>query len=178
MITLLNGSPHNNGHTMSVTKQLLADTTNIRQFNTYEMDVDSCDDCKLCIYQPRCKFKDDMTVFYDTINLSDTLIISSPIYFGTLSDQALQVINRLQVYYNQKFEAKNTLTTLNHIIFVVSQGSDKPYMHQGVYHIAKILGKLFDAKTHVLPILDTDHLKDLTKETKKQLFEIKDACSL
>ncbi|MEC9485328.1 MAG: flavodoxin family protein [Candidatus Izemoplasma sp.] len=173
MITILNGSPHKKGKTMMGTNILLEGHTSLSQFDAYDMQVNSCDDCKLCTHTPRCKFKDDVTSFYHTLDNSDVLIISSPIYFGTLTDQTMQVINRLQVYYNQKFMNNNQLTTLDHIIFMVSQGSDKPYMHEGIYYIARILGKLFDAKTHVFAFTDTDNKEAIDDTLKQQLTNLK-----
>ncbi|MCF7925221.1 MAG: flavodoxin family protein [Candidatus Izimaplasma sp.] len=177
MITLLNGSPNKKSKTMTITKKLISNYKNvIHHFDAYQMNVFSCDDCQYCKSVAGCKFKDDMVNFYDCLKQSDTLIISSPIYFGTLSDQTLQIINRLQVYYNQKYHQNNTLTTLKNIILVVSQGSDKNYMHEGVKHTLEILGHLLEAKTHFIAGMDTDHPINFNKQLINQITDVKSAC--
>ncbi len=144
MILVINGSPNTKSQSMSVTKSIIKDKKNVKIINAYDKTITSCDDCKYCEKKIGCSKKDDMQYIYDLLKQTDTLIISSPIYFGALSDKLLTIINRFQRYYGQKFDLKEgNIPQIKNIITITSQGSTKNSMFKGTRLTHNILIKLF-----------------------------------
>lgn len=180
MILVLNGSPNKDSKTMKVVNQLLKDNSEkITRLNTYDLIVDSCDDCKYCDHQIGCSKKDDMTPIYTLLKSADTLIIASPIYFGGLSDKIMKVINRFQRYYSQKFVLKNmNIPQFKNLILVSTQGSDKVRMFNGAKETMNILTKLFEPtysaeilipESDSTPLLNEDYLNTISIVQKKMI---------
>jgi len=172
---ILNGSPHQNSHTMQLTTALFGKHPTI---HVYDLDLKSCDDCKYCTHVAGCKFKkDDMTTVIEAINNADTLIIASPIYFGALSDQLLKVINRFQQFFSAKFNLNAPYPTVDKLYFVNTCGADNETMFDGARLTMNILASLTNAKTHkqfTLKNTDNTSVKaktSLINEYKKQLSD-------
>lgn len=146
MILIINGSPNKDGKTFKITNQLLKGVQDqISIINAYKVNVESCQDCKYCNHAIGCSRNDDMNDIYTKLYKADTLIISSPIYFGGLSDKTMAIINRFQRFYSQKFELKDAnIPRFKNIILVASQGSDKTRMFNGAKETLNILNKLFE----------------------------------
>lgn len=129
---------------MEVTNSLLKDTTNeIKIINTYDLQIESCDDCKYCEYKIGCTKKDQMEEIYTLLNNADTLILSSPIYFGTMTDKMMKVINRFQRYYSDKFIHEIDVPTFKNMLLICTQGSEKTRMFNGAKETFHILNRLF-----------------------------------
>jgi multimeric flavodoxin WrbA len=174
MILLLNGSPNKKGNTMSLVQYML-ENIDYKQINLYKKNITSCNDCKYCDHKIGCKHKDDMQEIYDLLYEADTLIIASPIYFGALTDKMMQVINRFQRFYSQKFVIKEgTIPTFKNLILISTQASDKLYMFDGAKATIRILEKLFEPNnTEILLIPESDDLLPLNEEIKNKLNHIK-----
>ena len=177
MILVINGSPNKDSKTLELTKAILEDNKEqVKFINTYNINVESCDDCKYCSSKVGCIKKDDMNQIYDLLEETNTLIISSPVYFGALSDKTLAVINRFQRYFGQKFDLKdNNIPKIDNVIFVNTAGSKKKRMFRGLKETSKILSFLFNSKYNKnLFIGNSDHVSPLsTKKAIKQINDIK-----
>ncbi|MFW6285099.1 MAG: flavodoxin family protein [Bacillota bacterium] len=117
-----------------------------RIFNAYSMDVSPCDDCKLCMKTPRCKYEDAMESFKEALEAHDTLVIVSPIHFGTLSAPTLTVLSRLQELFNRKHTLKKPIPKLIALHIVATAGADDATMFEGIEKPHSILKRLFNAK--------------------------------
>mgnify|MGYP000088055060 CR=1 FL=1 len=147
MILVLNGSPNSNSKSMTITNQLIADKKNVKLINAYDIELDSCDDCKFCTTNIGCVKSDDMDQIYQFLEETDSLIVSSPIYFGALSDKMMKIINRFQRYYGQKYDLEDlNFPTIKTIIFITTQGSEKSKMINGANLTMDIVSTLFEAK--------------------------------
>lgn len=146
MILIINGSPNKDGKTFRITNQLLKGIEQeVSIINAYQVNVESCQDCKYCNHAIGCSRNDDMNDIYTKLYKANTLIISSPIYFGGLSDKTMAIINRFQRFYSQKFELKDrNIPTFKNIVLVATQGSDKTRMFNGAKETLNILDKLFE----------------------------------
>ncbi len=145
MIVIINGSPNKKSKTMSVTNKLLEHTSeSITTINTYDVNVQSCDDCQYCNYKIGCSKKDDMNDICEKLYEADTLILSAPIYFGGLSDKIMSIINRFQRFYSQKYILKEgSIPHFKNLILISTQSSDKTRMFNGAKETLNILDILF-----------------------------------
>jgi len=142
---LLNGSPNQNGHTLSLAKDIFTiEKKDI--LNAYDLNVNSCDDCKVCHHTLGCKFSDDMELFLNRLKEATTLIIVSPIYFGGLTDQIMKVINRMQMVFERKFTHQTPFTTIQNLYTVSTCGVDKDKMFEGAKLTHQMLSSLLEAK--------------------------------
>jgi len=144
MILILNGSPNKDSATMTISNDLIKKSKEeVIIINTYDLNITSCDDCKYCSKKIGCKYKDDMEKIDDLLFQTDTLILSSPIYFGAFSDTLLKVLNRFQRYYGQKYDLKdNNTPTVTNLITVTTQGSLRKEMFNGAKLTHSILTSL------------------------------------
>lgn len=132
---------------------------NPKIIHAYDTTVSSCDDCKVCHYKPSCKFTDDMTWINDTLEHIDTLVVASPIYFGSLTDQVMTIINRFQPYFEKKFTHNIPVPTIKNIYLISTCASKSHTMFDGPKTTLKILKDLFSAtNTHILTLTNTDNL--------------------
>jgi len=117
-----------------------------------------------------------MHKIYKALEQTDTLILSSPIYFGALSNELMQVINRFQRYYAQKYVHKKPLNIkLKQLILVTSAGSKSTQMFNGAKLTYDILVSLFNPDTHhIVKASNTDHIDPINNdEAIKQIEQIK-----
>ncbi len=174
MILILNGSPNKESTTMTITHKLIEDLKQETLIvNTYGLNVTSCDDCKYCSTKVGCKYSDDMDKIYKYLLKTDTLIISSPIYFGSLSDKLMKVINRFQRYYSQRFDLKDpNVPNIQNLILITTQGSFKKKMFKGAALTYDILMALFNTQNNFkIQAIKSDEIKPL--EFKKIRSKIK-----
>ena len=181
MILVINGSPNKDSKTLSVTKEILKySNEEIKYIDAYKVNVDSCDDCKYCNTKIGCVKRDDMDEIYDLLYKANSLIISSPVYFGGMSDQTMKIINRFQRFFEQKFTIrKGEIPTFNNLIFVSTQGGVNTDMFDGVIQTYKILSFLFnpDYKDIItipstdltLPLKQNKAIKQIHKIQKKMI---------
>jgi len=166
MILIINGSPNKDSKTMKVSNELFKDSKQeIVIRNPYQMDFSSCDDCKYCEKLIGCSKKDDMTEIYTLLKEANTLVISSPIYFGALSDKTMKLINRFQRYYGQKWVLNDSnIPTFKNLILVSTQGSVKTRMFNGAKETMNILQKLFTPESYIEVLIpDSEQLPLMTK---------------
>ncbi len=164
MILVINGSPNKDSKTLSVTYEIIKDSKEeIIYIDAYKIKIDSCDDCKYCHSKIGCVKSDDMDNIYDLLYKAETLIISSPIYFGAMTDQTMKIVNRFQRFYEQKFSIKdNNIPRLNNLIIVSTQGGINNDMFDGVKQTYNILELLFNPDYSVLlTVPSTDELHPL-----------------
>ncbi len=97
-ITGISGSPNVGGNNERIIEQALG----IVEQKGYETDkillsglsVLPCTDCGTCRTAKECPIDDDMTDIYEKLETSDAFIISSPVFFGSLSAQLKALFDR------------------------------------------------------------------------------------
>lgn len=164
MILVINGSPNKDSKTLNVTKEVLKHSKEeIKYIDAYNINIESCDDCKYCNTKIGCVKKDDMEEIYELLYKAKSLIISSPIYFGGLTDKTMKIINRFQRFFEQKYFLKNTnIPRFNNLILISTQGGINTDMFNGAKQTFKILELLFNTDySSILTIPETDELNPL-----------------
>ncbi len=143
-------------------------------FHAYDLNVHSCDDCKLCRMRLACKHNDDMLTVFDALKKADTLIIATPVYFGAMTDALLRIINRFQQLFEAKFTHQKPFTTIQRLILISTTASHDPTMFDGVKLTTRLLEELFDVeRTHTLTLGGTDTIQHITQTYKSQLERFK-----
>ena len=176
MILVINGSPNKDSKTLSVTKEILKYTNKeIKYIDAYKINAESCDDCKYCHSKIGCVKKDDMDGIYELMYTAQSLVISTPVYFGAMSDQTMKIINRFQRFFEQKFTLKDkNIPRFNNMIVVSTQGGLNTEMFNGVKQTYKILELLFNPDySAIITIPSTDDFPPLEQQKAiKQINKI------
>lgn len=96
----ISGSPRRNGNS-----EILLDIclnaarekgAEIEKFVLNVMRFVPCQECENIRNDGKCKIQDDMQKIYPAIETADAVIVSSPIFFGSLSAQTKMMIDRFQ----------------------------------------------------------------------------------
>lgn len=109
---ILNGSPRENGDTVSLIRELTKKLPGEhRIIDAYRCDISPCVDCRYCREHSGCVINDGMRAVYDYLTECDNILIASPIYFSELTGKLLDLGSRLQTYFCASF-FRNEVPTL------------------------------------------------------------------
>ncbi|MCX5678081.1 MAG: flavodoxin family protein [Candidatus Omnitrophica bacterium] len=72
-----------------------------------ELDFKACQECGGCERSGVCVIRDGMSHLYKELDKADAIIVSSPIFFASLSAQAKMMIDRFQCAWVAKYILKN-----------------------------------------------------------------------
>lgn len=76
-----------------------------------ELDFKACQECGGCYKSGVCVIRDGMSYLYKELDKADAVIVSSPIFFASLSAQAKMMIDRFQCAWVAKYILKNSART-------------------------------------------------------------------
>jgi multimeric flavodoxin WrbA len=177
MILILNGSPNKDSMTLTLTENFIKHSNEeFEILNCYQLNIISCDDCKFCSHKIGCPKMDDMQKVYDALLRTDTLILSSPIYFGAFSNELMKVINRLQRYFAERFVHHHELDiNIKRLIAVTTAGSKQSFMFDGAKLTFNLLANLFQVSDkHFIAASDTDNVSPINNtDVLRQIEELK-----
>lgn len=71
--------------------------------------IEPCTACGVCATGKKCVIEDDMQPVYDKLIKADAIIVSSPVYFGTMTAQLKALCDRTVVHRRQGFQLKNKI---------------------------------------------------------------------
>lgn len=104
---IFNGSPRQNGDTVSLIKSFTESSCGeYKIVNAYRCHISPCLDCRYCWRNNGCAIEDEMAEVYQYIQECDNILIASPIYFSELTGKLLDVGSRLQTYFCARFFRK------------------------------------------------------------------------
>lgn len=112
-VCVLKASPRHHGNTNSLAdiciEVLRKNGLEIREFDLYRMDVRPCLACRMCQKdwtEITCVQKDDMAQIFETVALSELLILATPIYSWYCTPPMKSALDRLvyamNMYYGEK----------------------------------------------------------------------------
>jgi multimeric flavodoxin WrbA len=112
-ITCISGSPNAGGNNEKMADMVLE----IAQERGYGTDriflsnlrVEPCTDCGACKKSRDCPIDDDMKDIYRKLETSDAFIVSSPVFFGSLSAQLKALFDRTILLRRNGFLLKGKL---------------------------------------------------------------------
>ncbi|MFU8786015.1 MAG: flavodoxin family protein [Candidatus Izemoplasmataceae bacterium] len=168
-ILMINGSPNLNGYTMACAEKIFEPFT-YELLHAYRLNINPCDDCKVCHHVLRCKHKDAMESVIEKIKHSDTLILVSPVYFGAMTDQLLKIINRFQQLFEAKYTHKSTPIKLKNLYVISTCAAPHDTMFEGIKLTTSILKELFSVENvSIFTANNTDHITNILSENKSSI---------
>ena len=92
------------------------------------LKITPCDSDSFCRKNGTCYIKDDMQLVYKKLKAADAIIISSPVYFGSVTAQLKAMIDRCQVFWVNGFLLKKKPSKKQKGLFLcVSSRDNKSY---------------------------------------------------
>jgi len=109
-VIAFNGSPRRGGNTeILLVEAIRGVKDNGHDVTTYNLDslnLRACLNCGKCDGEGLCVVKDDMQMINQEIRGADRIIVSSPIFFFTVSAQTKIMIDRCQAFWAEKYVHK------------------------------------------------------------------------
>lgn len=107
----ISGSPNLNGNNSKMIDRSL-ELAKGRGFEVHKISLASasispCTDCHVCKKRKTCSIDDDMTEINEILESADGIIVSSPVFFGTLSAQLKIMFDRTLPLRRNNFLLKN-----------------------------------------------------------------------
>ncbi len=109
-IIALVGSPRKNKNNDSLVNNMLKgiqDTCHneihMEKLYIRDLDIKPCMACAACARKAGCIIEDDMSQIYDKFNRADIVIISSPLYFNSISGALKTLVDRNQAIWSSKY---------------------------------------------------------------------------
>ncbi len=97
----LNGSPHQNGHSMALARQLAARVPGESRFlHLYDMAIAPCRGCDACRDGTGCILRDDCDAVVAEMADADAIFLVSPLHFTSLTAPLVALISRFQQFWN------------------------------------------------------------------------------
>ncbi len=107
------GSPREGGNTELLLKEAIRGIEesgfNVQIFHLNQMNIMPCQNCGGCEETGTCVYDDDMSQVYEAIRTADRIILSSPIFFFSVSAQAKMMIDRCQAFWCEKYLLKKPI---------------------------------------------------------------------
>lgn len=106
-VLILNGSPRPNGDTACILERLksrIPGHTEFSTLNTYEENIQPCNDCRYCWEKEGCRVRDKMDILLK--DDYDVLVIASPLYMSFVTPPLFSVISRLNFIWSNRFFLK------------------------------------------------------------------------
>lgn len=169
-VVLLNGSPHRDGNTMLLARELLSVIPGgYTLIHAYDSAVTSCMDCGGCREKPECSIKDGMDELYPLLRQCSVIVIASPMHFGGLSAPLAAVISRLQLYWQAGKRGENAGMRGKKGVLLLTGGAAFPNQFQAAEKQGKLaLRQLRAEVTGKLAVGGTDNLSISQNESARE----------
>lgn len=102
-ILIFMASPHGKNNTGFMVKEFVSafNKNDYKIINVYDEHISPCIDCGFCKESYGiCALQDDMENIYKQINISDVIVLASPMYFSSYPGPMKNIIDRCQAYWN------------------------------------------------------------------------------
>lgn len=151
MIMALLGSPRRKGNTETLLEAFLQGVGSDYEVETYRLEgleLHGCKGCGACYETGECIFDDAIKGLYKHVERAEALVISSPIYFTSVTSQLKVFIDRAQPYWARKYllERESSQKKLGFFISVGGMEEDKYF--PGTRLVVASFFNMVDAKYH------------------------------
>jgi len=141
-----------------------------------DLDISPCTACAYCRSNYNCIINDDMGLLYKLFRESDIISISAPVYFSSLPAGLKAVIERCQVFWEEKRRGEASLSGKRGSLIAVS-GADYPGVFTSstliLRHFFNSTGVLYDEDRYVF-LTNTDFLPGIPDTAVKRVGELAD----
>lgn len=155
---IINGSPREQGNTAALIAELRRHLPGeIVEISAFRSNIAPCVDCRACWTTAKCAVQDDMQIIYD--DDFDNVVLASPVYFGTLPGQVLNLMSRMQPWHCATYFLKKPLEQKKKKAAVILTAGGKNNTARTQHHILAMM-RMLNAHGHeehqvVSPMTDT-----------------------
>ena len=154
-------------------EQAVAEVTSLR---VSDLSVSPCTACAHCRTHYSCIINDDMDMLYRLFRESDLISISSPVYFSSLPAGLKAIIERCQVFWEEKQRGEAALSGKWGSL-ISSGGGDYPGMFTSsvltLRHFFNSTGVMYNEDRYIF-LKNTDSLAEMPDTTLKKVEELAD----
>ena len=197
-IIALAGSPRKRGATGMLMGAAIKGAkdigVNVEIIYANNMNIKPCQGNGHCLKLNGCIYQDDMSMFQDSFLAADGFIISSPVYFGSVTAQLKTIIDRCQVFWAIKQNNKTVPIggKWRPLLFIATSGLDNKRgdRFDGSLEVIKNLGYALDfnifktvlvANTDQMPLLENSpeiaQAYQAGKSLGDEIFKEVDVCN-
>jgi multimeric flavodoxin WrbA len=185
-ILILKGSPRLKGNSSILADQAASGARDVgaevESYDLHKMNIKPCDACDICqgAGDGKCIIEDDMQILYPKLRTADGIVLSSPVYWFTLSAQTKLCIDR---WYALENPNGNALAGKQFGI-ILTYGDTDPYTSGAInairayqdmfrYIKADIVGIVYGSASKVGEIRDKPKIMDRAYLLGQKLGDIK-----
>jgi multimeric flavodoxin WrbA len=128
------------------------------ELSAYRADIRPCVDCRFCHSHARCAVDDDMREVYS--DDYESIVVASPVYYGSLTPPVLAIASRLQIYHAAKHFRGEPIarSSKRGAVLLAGGGKGNPDEAKRVSRvILRILGAGLEAE-NIVASLNTDEM--------------------
>ncbi|AKL96957.1 multimeric flavodoxin WrbA [Clostridium aceticum] len=146
-------------------------SASIEKLYANKMQIASCTACEGCGRKKGCVIKDDMNSLYTKFDEADIVIISSPLYFCSVSSQLKAIIDRNQAIWSSKYILNDSLINKEKSrlgYFICTAGMpDEPHLFDATLPVMELFfksintsheGNLFVPNVDQQPIMEDEKM--------------------
>jgi len=137
----IHGSPRKRGFSSTLhsefIRQFTSAGTEITEIHVYDKNILPCTACGTCRSEFYCPVKDDMEKIYGIIRQADVISISTPLYFSSVPSQLKVLIDRCQIFWEQKNHNPGNLPCRKQGVLFCTAGADYTSMFSGVLQLVR-----------------------------------------
>lgn len=147
-VLIFMASPNKNGNTAKLVESFIKGVDgNINIIYPYEENIKPCIDCRYCyIHNGKCSIKDSMNYIYKKIDMSDVIVIASPMYFASFTSPMKSIIDRMQVYWSKKCIFKEENKSKKKGLLFITAGSEWSNMFIPMENMIRYVFKFIDTE--------------------------------
>ena len=93
----------------------------VEEIHVYDKKISPCTACAVCREKFCCPINDDMQEIYPMIQQADVISISTPLYFSSVPSQLKVLIDRCQVFWEEKIISPKKFLPENRVYFSARQ---------------------------------------------------------
>jgi len=132
----IHGSPRKSGFSSTLHRefinQFITAGAAVKEIHVYDKKISPCIACGVCREKFICPVNDDMNEIYPMIRQADVISISSPLYFSSVPSQLKALIDRCQVFWEEKNHSPDNNSTCKQGVLLCTAGADYNNMFSGV----------------------------------------------
>ena len=177
---IINGSPRPQGNTAALIAELRRHLPGeVAEISAFRANIAPCVDCRGCWQTAQCVVEDDMQTLY--ADDFDCLVLASPVYFGTLPGQVLNLMRRLQPWHAATYFLKQPLQLRPKKAGVILTGGGKNNLDLARHHIramCRMLGADWEGalwatstQTDAVPAWEDAQALDAVRQMARRLAE-------
>lgn len=101
------GSPRRGGNTDLLLEEVIRGATDrgaeVKTFILKNLKIATCQHCDACLEAGNCRIQDDMQMIYREMEITDCIVLASPIQFMTITSHMKAMIDRCQALWARKY---------------------------------------------------------------------------